>query len=317
MTPPARPGDEAGYRPSIARIRDCWLGGTHHGERDGLAAERILVCAPQLPYLVHQQRAMQQRMVRYLIAKGVRQFLDLDAGVPAGGGVHEVAMSLLPDARVVYADADPLIVRDGRELLAGAEHVGYLHAEAGRADQVLAAPELCRLIDLDEPVAVMMIDTLLHVPDENDPAGLVAGYTGAVCSGSYLGLSQFSQTPELVNGLALFTQMYAKPPPIPLREPEQFARLFAGLELVQPGIVPVALWHPELGEEPASDPERIRVYAGRPKSLIPSRQAGPLVTRTASRTMSSSRRVDTGRPEPTAALAKAGSSGRHQAIISR
>jgi hypothetical protein len=251
-----------GYQPSIARIRDYWLGGVHHCERDRVAADRILVCAPQLPYLVRAQRALLGRMVRYLIGQGVCQFLDLDSGVPTRGHVHEVARPLLPDARVVYIDTDPRLVQDGQNLLERNEHATYLHADARCPEQVLEHPQLRRLIDLSEPVAMIMIDTLLHVPDEDNPAALITAYTTAVCSGSYLGLAQFSQTPELLHGIALFTQMYGKPPPIPLREPDQLAQLFIGMDIVEPGIVPLPLWHPHPGEDTDPNPERMRVYAG-------------------------------------------------------
>lgn len=106
--------DREEYQGNLARIRDYWLGGSHHSERDRVAADRILVCAPQLPYLVRQKRALQRRMVRYLIKHGVRQFLAFESGVPTMGHIHETAQALLPEARVVYVDRDPLIVRDGQ-----------------------------------------------------------------------------------------------------------------------------------------------------------------------------------------------------------
>jgi hypothetical protein len=249
-------------QPNIARIRDYWLGGRHHGEQDRVAADRILVCAPQLPYLVRQKRAMLQRMVRYLIKNGVRQFLGFASGVPTMGHIHEVAQPLLPDARVVYIDNDPLIVRDGQNLLDGNDHTAYLHADVRCAEQMLKHPDLRRLTNLHEPVALMMTDTLLHVPDHDNPAALIAAYINAVCPGSYLGLSQFSPTQDLLDGLALFTRMFGKPPAIPLREPEQISCFFTGLNIVAPGIVPLPLWRPDPSDDTIANPERIRVYAG-------------------------------------------------------
>jgi hypothetical protein len=255
---------------SFARIRDYWLGGCHHSERDRIAADQILVCAPQLPYLVRQKRAMLQRMVRYLIRHGVHQFLSFDSGVPTMGNVHETARQLVPDARVVYADNDPMMVLIGQNLLDGDDHTAYLHADVRCTEHVLNHPDLRRLIDLRKPVAILMIDTLLQVPDLSDPAAVIATYTGAACPGSYLGLAQFSQSQHLLEGITLFTQMYGEPPPIPMREPEQIARFFAGLDLVEPGVVPVPLWHPDPGEDIPPDPERIRVYAGLGRKPHPS-----------------------------------------------
>jgi hypothetical protein len=262
MTFPTGALDGLGYEPGLARFRDYCLGGSHHSERDRVAADRILVVAPQLPYLVRQKRMMQQRMVRYLIAHGVHQFLTFDAGVPTMGHIHEVAQPLLPGARVVYLDTDPMIVQIGQNLLNGNEHTTYLHADARCAGHVLHHPDLRRLINLGDPVAIMMLDTLLHVPGRDDPTILITPYTSTVCPGSYLGLSQFSQTPHMLDGLALFSQLYGKPPAIPFREPEHLTHLFTGLDIVEPGIVPVPLWHPDPGDGSTPNPERIRVYAG-------------------------------------------------------
>lgn len=259
MTFPLEPADQRGY---LARIRDYWLGGRHHGEQDRVAADRILVCAPQMPYLIRQIRMMQQRMVRYLIRHGVRQFLGFDSGVPTMGHVHEVAQPLLSDARVVYVDSDPSVVQTGQKLLEGNDLTAYLHADVRSVDHVLNHPDVRRLIDLREPVALMMIDTLLHLPGEDNPASLIASCTDAVGPGSYLGLSQFSQTQHLLDGIALFTHIYGRAPSIPMREPEQLARLFTGLDIIEPGIVPIPLWHPDPGEDISANPERIRVYAG-------------------------------------------------------
>jgi S-adenosyl methyltransferase len=275
MTFPIGAANGEGYQPSIARIRDYWLGGCHHSERDRVDADRILVCAPQLPYLVRQKRAAQRRMVRYLIKKGVRQFVGFDSGVPTMGHIHEVAQQLLPDARVVYLDNDPLIAQDGQNLLEGNDHTAYLLANVRCVEHVLEHPDLRRLIDLDEPVAMMMTDTLLHVPDQDNPAALVAAYMDAVCPGSYLGLSQFSQTRHLLDGLALFTQMYGEPPQIPLREPEQLARLFTGLDIIEPGIVSIPIWHPDPGEDTVPNPERIRVYTGLGRKPFPTTHTQP------------------------------------------
>lgn len=262
MTFPIGSAGELGYEPSLARLRDYWLGGSHHSERDRVAADRILVVAPQLPYLVRQKRLMQQRMVRYLIEHGIDQFIGFDAGVPTRGHLHEAARQHRRDIRVVYLDSDPAIARIGQNLLEGDEHTAYLHADVRCAETVLNHPDLCGLLNLGKPVALMMLDTLLHVPGRDDPAALIAHYIGAMSPGSYLGLSQFSQTQHMRDGLALFAQLFGEPPAIPFREPEQLARLFPGLDIVEPGIVPVPLWHPDPGEDVGPNAERIRVYVG-------------------------------------------------------
>lgn len=248
--------------PSIARIRDYWLDGSHNSEVDRKFAEQILVCAPQLPYLVRRQRAMVRRMVQYLVESGVCQFVDLGSGVPTEGYVHEVAQDAEPESRVVYVDIDPGIVHEGRELLADNDNATFLRADIRQPDQVLESPELQGLLDLSEPVAVLMIETLLHIPDSDRPAAVVAAYKDAICSGSYLGISHFGENEMLLTGLTLFNQMFGSPPAVALREPEQLVEFFTELDLVEPGIVPVLLWRPAADEEIDRDPEYAGVYAG-------------------------------------------------------
>ena len=126
-------------QPNISRIRDYWLDGAHHTEIDRDFGDRIAVCAPHLPYLVRIQRALTRRLVHYAIENGVRQFLDLGSGVPAGGNVHEVAQEIDPTCRVVYVDLDPGITQEGRSLLAGNVRSAYLQADIRKPAQILEA----------------------------------------------------------------------------------------------------------------------------------------------------------------------------------
>jgi hypothetical protein len=264
MVLPIEAADDRGVTTlNIARIRDYWLGGSHYADMDRVFAENILVCAPQLPYLVRGQRAMLRRMIEYLLlGHGVRQFLDLGAGVPTMESVHEVAQAIDPRARVVYVDIDPGIVRDGRKLLCDNDNAAYVEGDIRDVDAVLADADLRALLDPAEPTAVLLIETLLHIPDSDDPGGVVAKYMDAMPPGSYLGISHFSENEELMNGLMLFARMFGDPPPVTLREPEQVAEYFAGLELVPPGIVPVPLWRPAPGDTTDRNPENVRVHVG-------------------------------------------------------
>jgi hypothetical protein len=249
-------------QPSIARIRDHWLGGEHNSEVDRAFADQIMVCAPWLPYLVRRQRTMVRRMVEYLLENGVRQFIDLGSGVPTRDYVHEVASGAEPESRVLYVDIDPGVVHDGGELLADNDNVVFLQADIRQPNQVLESAELQELLDLNDPVAVLLIETLLHIPDADDPATVVATYMNAMCSGSYLGLSHFSQNEQLRTGLNLFSRTFGVPPAVTLRQPEQLTEFFSGLHLVDPGIVPVPLWRPAAGEEADLNPEHAGVYVG-------------------------------------------------------
>jgi hypothetical protein len=254
-------------RPNISRIRDYWLDGEHHTEIDRGFGDRIAVCAPHLPYLVRIQRALTRRLVHYAIEAGVRQFLDLGSGVPAGGNVHEVAQEIDPACRVVYVDFDPGIAREGSSLLAGNTRTAYLQADIREPAQILEAPELRALLDLAEPVAVLMIETLLHIPDSDDPVAMASAYTEPLCSGSLLAIAHFSPSEELTTGLGMFDRMFGVPPSVNLRYPDQIESFFSGLELVAPGIVPAPLWHPASEDDVARNPELAQVHVGLGRKL--------------------------------------------------
>ncbi|MEC3979202.1 SAM-dependent methyltransferase [Amycolatopsis sp. H20-H5] len=258
---PAPAGNHVGL-PNIARIRDYWLGGSNHTEADSGLADQIALCAPHLPYLVRVQRALIRRLVGFAVERGVRQFLDLGSGVPMGGTAHEVARELDPACRVVYVDADPGIVSEGRALLGTASDVAIIQADIRDPAQVFDAPELSGLLDLGQPIAVLVIETLLHIPDSDSPAAMVAAYVDRVATGSYLAISHFGHSEELSNGLGVFEQMFGSPPPVTLRDSHELERFFAGMEKVVPGTVPVPLWRPADDDEVARNPERAQVYVG-------------------------------------------------------
>jgi S-adenosyl methyltransferase len=246
---------------NTARIRDYWMDGKHNTKIDRELGDRIVACAPHLPYVVRTHRAFLRRVVRQLTAAGVRQFLDLGSGLPTAGNVHEIAQAIAPDSRVVYVDIDSAIVDEGRALLAGNDNVRVVLADARQPDQVLDAPERRDLLDLDEPVAVLIVDLLHHISDSDGPAALVAAYAEAVCSGSYLALSHFTEDELLLTGLGTFGQLFGAPPSVTFRDPGQVADLVAGLELVDPGVVPLPLWRPDSDRSEHRNPEQFRVYA--------------------------------------------------------
>jgi hypothetical protein len=246
-------------RPRLARVRDCWLDGEHHDEADQEFADYIAVCAPHLPYLVRAQRDLLRRMVRHLVGQGVRQFLDLGSGLPTPRHVHEIA----PDARVVYVDNDPTVIEDGRKVLAAKELATIIDVDIREPGRVLDAPETRRLLDLSEPVGVLIIDMLQHMPDAEDPAGVIAGYHERLCSGSYVGLSHFGPDEQLATGFGLFDAMHlGERPVVSLRDPEAIKALFTGLDLVEPGIVPIMLWRPDPDDDLGRNPEKAPMHAG-------------------------------------------------------
>ncbi len=187
-------------RPSAARVYDYYLGGSHNLHVDREMARRAIELWPDLPQIMQANRAFLHRAVRYVVSQGITQFLDIGSGIPTVGNVHEIAQAESPGARVVYVDIDPVAVAVGREILAADELTAVVHGDMRDVDAVLGAPGSVRLLDLAEPVGVLMVALLHFVPDEVDPRAVIARYRDAVAPGSFLAISHASHEgqPELV-----------------------------------------------------------------------------------------------------------------------
>ncbi|WP_063628922.1 SAM-dependent methyltransferase [Amycolatopsis taiwanensis] len=248
--------------PSIARINDYWLGGSHHDQVHADQAVQIELCAPHIPYLVRASRALAGRMVRYLLDQGVRQFVDLGSGIPTMSHIHEIVADTEPGSTVVYVDLDPDVAEVAREVLYGQENVTYLGLDIRQPERILLAPEFRQLIDLDRPVGLLAIETLLYFTDAEDPAKLIATYIDRLSPGSYVGLSHCSENAELRTGLNTYRRMFGDPPDVTLRDRDQLATFFSGLSLVEPGIVNVPLWNPLTEDDVGQNPELAHMYTG-------------------------------------------------------
>ncbi|HKS49829.1 MAG TPA: SAM-dependent methyltransferase [Amycolatopsis sp.] len=249
---------------TLARVRTLWLDGSVQlTETERAFEDVVLLVAPHIPHLVREQHAMLGRVVRYLAGQGIRQFLDLGSGLLTSNHIHDIAQATDPECRVVYVDNEPTIAADGTALVAGNDRVAYLCADIRQPKHVLATTETRRLIDFDQPVAVLLIETLLHIPDSDNPDAMVSKYVEATTPGSYLGISQFKEGQALREAFAREARMFGPThPPVTLRSPERQADFFTGLELVEPGIVPVQLWRPDEGDIIDRNPELTEVYAG-------------------------------------------------------
>jgi hypothetical protein len=239
-------------RPSSARMYDYFLGGSHHFAVDRAAAERVLAGFPRIADGMRANRDFLRRAVRYLVAAGVDQFLDLGSGIPTVGNVHEVAQRDNPTARVLYVDIEAIAVEHSRALLAANPYASVIQADLRRPADVLADPEVTRLLDLSRPLAVLIVGTMHFIPDDGNPdgltpAGIVAGYRDALPSGSYLALTHGTgddMPPELAE--AALSVYRHSPTPINLRDRATVAAMFDGFTLVEPGLVPIHAWHPEV-----------------------------------------------------------------------
>lgn len=260
--PPWAPLEVDLDRPSSARIYDYMLGGSHNFGSDREMAEQLLAADPRIGPTAHANRAFLRRAVEFLAGQGVRQFLDLGSGIPTLGNVHEVARLAAPDARVVYVDNDPVAVAHSRAIVGDDDRVVILQTNLCEPASIMADPQVTDLLDFTEPIAVLLVAVLHFIPDEADPAGIIATLRDAVPSGSYLVISQASWPSEQIIAQGQETlARYRQATAVALRHVPQIEAFFAGFELVDPGLVHVASWRPD--PDSSEDPALLMpVYAG-------------------------------------------------------
>lgn len=232
---------------AAARVYDYMLGGDHHYAVDRTAAAHTARSFPMAAVGARYNREFLGRVVRFLIGEGVRQFLDLGSGIPTVGNVHEIAQAEVPDARVVYVDYEPDAVALGRELLRENAFATTLEGDLRKPDAVLAAPQVTGLLDFSQPVAVLMISVLHFVTDETEALDLVHRYLARLAPGSYFALSHLTHAGGRTGALQqetnrVYNSTVAEN--LAIRDRDQIAAFFTGLELVEPGLVPLPDWRP-------------------------------------------------------------------------
>ncbi len=236
--------------PHLARVYDWALGGKDNFAADRAYGEKIVESFPDYPKAVRNNRAFLKRAVTHLAESGIRQFVDLGAGLPTSPSVHEVAREVCPDARVVYVDHDPIVTVHNRALLGTTDGVISIEADIRHPEQVLGHAALRDVIDFGEPLGVLLVAVLHNVPDEDDPEAIVAAYREVMTPGSHLVLTQATTegNPEVLSRTQETTD--AGSIPITFRSRERIAGFFEGLTLLQPGLVAVEAWRAELGARP-------------------------------------------------------------------
>ena len=233
--------------PHPARVYNYWLGGKDNYRADREAAAEAIEIFPQAVESARSCRAFLSRVVTYLTAEaGIRQFLDLGSGLPSAQNVHEVAQSIAPESLVVYVDHDPVVLLHARALLKSHPEgaTGYIQADIRNPDAILA--RAAETLDFSRPVAVMLLAVLHFVTDVQDPATIIAAVMDALPSGSYLAIGHHTADiyPEVRAFAARLSELNPAFPST-LRSRQQVADLFAGLDLVEPGIVQISRWRPE------------------------------------------------------------------------
>jgi len=231
-----------------ARIYDYFLGGKDNFPADRETAELALAATPMVRAMARENRAFLQRAVRFLAGEaGIRQFLDIGTGLPTQGNVHEIAQRIAPDARVVYVDNDPIVLAHSRALLDG-DNTTVIQADLRDPSTILGHPGLHKVIDLDQPVALLLVAILHFIQDDSDPAGIVTQLRDAMTAGSYLTVSHGTvDVDDAATAVAdrVLRAYQRSTAPVTLRSRQQIARYFDGFELVAPGLVQVQDWRPD------------------------------------------------------------------------
>jgi SAM-dependent methyltransferase len=249
-------------RPSAARLYDYFLGGCHNFAADRDLAAQYIAAWPQMPMASQANRAFLRRAVRFCVAAGVRQFLDIGSGIPTAGNVHEVAQQVAPETRVMYVDIDPVAVAHSRQILSGNGRAGVIQEDLRRPDAILEHPEVRHMLDFDRPVAVVLAAVLHFIPDADDPYGIVARLRDALVPGSYLVVAHPARDsrPQAMAKLEELSKRTTTPGTTRTRA--EVERLFTGFELVEPGVVWVPLWRPDCPDDLTEDQEWSSNLAG-------------------------------------------------------
>ena len=243
-------------RPNAGGVYDYLLGGSMNTAADRSTADRALATLPELGEAAWANRGFLQRAVGRMAEEwGVRQFLDLGAGLPTQRCTHEVLAERWPDGRVVYVDLDPIVVERADALLRDVPGATMLRADIRDAERVLSAPQTRELIDFDQPVGILLVAVTQFLRDEDDPWGLVRRYLAPVPAGSSVAISAPTgdmQSERIVNAIRSMIARTTNPPIE--RSRADFTRFFDGLEIVSPypGAAPSVV---HVGQWGADDPE--------------------------------------------------------------
>jgi S-adenosyl methyltransferase len=228
-----------------ARVYNYWLGGKDNYAADREAAEQAIAANPNILPGVQANRAFLRRAVQYLAGEaGIRQFLDVGTGLPTAENTHEVAQAIAPDARIVYVDNDPIVLAHARALLTSTPEGATAYVEADARDSETILREAAKVLDFDQPIAVMFLMILQYIPDEDEPQQIVSRLMDAVPPGSYLVHSDTAGDIDSDRVATATARLNARLGPAQLhrRTREQIAGYFTGLDLVEPGLVFLPEW---------------------------------------------------------------------------
>ncbi|MGW0629562.1 SAM-dependent methyltransferase [Streptomyces sp. NPDC002758] len=259
------PRDLRTTTPHTARMYDYYLGGKDNYPVDREAAEAVRSVLPHIKVTARSTREFMHRATRWFTARGIRQFLDIGTGIPTEPNLHQVAQREAPEARVVYVDHDPIVLAHADALLRSTPEgrTEYLHGDVRAPRDIVGSEELTRTLDLSQPVALSMNALFHFVPDEDDPIGIIRELVEPLAPGSYVSLTHVTADFLDPEEAAKAIDVYRKGGiPAQVRDRTEFEALFAGLELVDPGITPTYRWHPDGPPRQDETDATTSMYAG-------------------------------------------------------
>jgi hypothetical protein len=243
-----------------ARTYDYWLGGKDNYKADRDVGDQVIETMPSILLAVRANRAFLRRAVEYLVTEaGIRQFLDIGTGLPTADNTHEVAQRVAPESRIVYVDNDPIVLVHARALLDSTPGGATDYIEADARDAGTIFREAARTLDFTQPVAVMILAVMHLISDADEPGQIVSRLMDGVAPGSYLALSAATRdidTERMTRATGDYNAQRVAAQFNP-RTRAEILRYFDGLDLVDPGLVPIPQWR-----TPADPAKPIPMYAG-------------------------------------------------------
>lgn len=250
--------------PSVARIYDYLLGGKDNFAVDRAAAEKLIELTPNVREGVQANRRFLSRAVRFMCANGIRQFLDIGTGLPTQENVHQVALRVAPESRIVYVDNDPIVLSHGRALLEDNPQTIVVEGDMREPETIVDNPRVTEHLDFGEPVGLLMLAVLHFVPEGGDAERIVKTLRDRLAAGSGMAISHLSYgdlEPEKIReGRELYKKTSAGT--VTPRSHAEILRFFDGFELAEPGLVPTEDWRPEQGEPRLPPLPGVVGYAG-------------------------------------------------------
>lgn len=248
-------------KPNMARAYDYVLGGSHNFAVDREFGKKFVADVPGTRALAQANRAFVQRSVQFMLAAGVRQFLDIGSGIPTLGNVHEVAQHGAAESRVVYVDIDPVAVAHSQQLLAANDTGTVIQEDLRNVSGVLDHPKTKAMFDFSKPIGLLLVAVVHAIGDEDAPYEKLAQYRDRMAPGSVVAITHASGERNYEDMVRAKELTGKTPTPATLRTRSQIEMFFDGFDIVEPGLVWVNEWRPDIPESGEND-ERMTFYAG-------------------------------------------------------